>query len=415
MAGRGSREPGAAAPVKAGVDAARRASLCSRSARDAARRRGDRMNAAGRIAIVGGGVIGCAIAWELARRGAPVTLVERGQIGMEASWASAGIVSLPNRPEWSRERIELGRRSLELYPGWVADLEERTGVDVGYRRPGEWNIAVDAEREAIERERAAFQQGLGYVVEEVSPAEARRREPAMPGAVAAAWFAPKVGSLQVHQLTRALAQAAAAAGAEIRDQTPVSAIDIENGRAAAVRTASGSVPADTVVLAAGAWTRLLGDAIGMTFPTRPVKGQLLAYTGAPVRPRAAICGHGGYVRPRPDGSVIVAATEEEGAGFDRRLTAGGFEWLIQLTRTLCPALLEGEVAESWTGLRPGSDTGEPIIGAVPGVEGLWVAAGHFRTGAKEAPATGRLVAESLLAGAADPLLARFAPRLEAQR
>jgi glycine oxidase len=358
-------------------------------------------------------VIGCAIAWELSRRGVPVTLVERGQIGGEASWASAGIVSLPNRPEWSRERIELGKMSLGMYPEWVADLERRTGVDVGYRRPGEWNVAVDEEYEAVERRRAEFQRGLGYTVEEVGVAEARRREPALPPSLRVAFFMPDVGSLQVHQLAKALAMAAAAEGAEILTQTPVGGIEIEDGRAVGLRLADSQVRADTIVLAAGAWTRLLGDAVGLSFPTRPVKGQLVSYVGAPLRPRGVVSGHGGYVRPRPDGSVIVAATEEE-AGFDRRITAGGVEWLIQLTRTLCPVLLEGELAESWTGLRPASDTGEPIIGPVPGVEGLWVTAGHFRTGAKEAPATGRLVAESIASGAVNPLLARFAPKPEEQ-
>lgn len=372
------------------------------------------MNPAGRIAIVGGGVMGCAIAWELARRGAKVTVVERGQIGGEASWASAGIVSLPNRPEWSRERIDLGKMSLAMYPEWVADLESRTGVDVGYRRPGEWNIATTEEYEAVERRRAEFQAGLGYRVEEISAAAARTREPALPGSLRTAFFMPDVGSLQLHQLTKALAMAAAAAGVTVRSQTPVGGLEIVDGAVAGLRLADGPLAADTVVLAAGAWTRLLGDAVGLSFPTRPVKGQLVSFTGAPLRPRGVISGHGGYVRPRPDGSVIVAATEEE-AGFDRRITADGVEWLIQLARTLCPVLLEGELAESWTGLRPGSDTGEPIIGPVPGVDGLWIAAGHFRTGAKEAPATGRLVAESILAGEADPLLTRFAPRPEETR
>jgi len=366
------------------------------------------MGEPGRIAIVGGGVIGCGIAWELARRGADVTLVERGQIGREASWASAGIVSLPNRPEWRPERIELGRLSLAMYPEWVADLEERTGIGVEFRRPGEWAIAVDDEHRAIEARRAAFQRSLGYAVEEVAPEEARRREPALPPALAAAWFSPGVGSLSVHRLTQALARAAQIAGATVLEGTPVGGIDIRDGRVQGVHLTDGHVPAETVVLAAGAWTRLLGDAVGLDVPTRPVKGQLVAFAGAPLRPAGVVAGHGGYVRPRPDGTTIVAATEED-AGFDRRVTAPGVEWLIQLARTLCPALLEGELAETWTGLRPGTDTGEPIIGPVRSVDGLWVSAGHFRTGAKEAPATARLVADSILGGAVDPVLAPFAP------
>jgi glycine oxidase len=105
---------------------------------------------------------------------------------------------------------------------------------------------------------------------------------------------------------------------------------------------------------------------------------------------------------------MVAATEED-VGFDRRVTGDGVAWLLGLTRTLCPVLLQGEVAETWTGLRPASETGDPLIGPVPGYEGLWVSAGHFRTGAKEAPATAMLVAEALATGETPPLLAPFAP------
>jgi glycine oxidase len=105
---------------------------------------------------------------------------------------------------------------------------------------------------------------------------------------------------------------------------------------------------------------------------------------------------------------MVAATEED-VGFDRRVTGDGVFWLLGLTRTLCPVLLQGEVAETWTGLRPGSETGDPLIGPVPGYEGLWVSAGHFRTGAKEAPATAMLVADALTTGETPPLLAAFSP------
>lgn len=361
-----------------------------------------------RVVIVGGGVIGCGIAFELAKRGVRATLVERGPIGQEASWASAGIVSLPSRPQWSAHRIELGARSLAAYPEWVADVEARTGIGVDYLRPGEWSIAVDAEHAAVEANIAEFQRALGYEVETVDPAEARRREPALPEALTAAWFQPGVGSLSLHKLTRALAAAAAQLGATIRPETPVGSLVRAGDRVTGVRLGDGDLAADLVVLATGAWTKLLGDAIGATLPVRPIKGQLVAFADAPVRPGAVISGHGGYVRPRPDGTTMVAATEED-AGFDRRVTGDGIAWLLDLTRTLCPRLLEGTLAETWTGLRPGSGTGEPMIGAVPGLDGLWVAAGHFRTGAKEAPATAMLAAAAIAGEDPDPLLAAFAP------
>ncbi|MBA3414790.1 MAG: FAD-dependent oxidoreductase, partial [Chloroflexia bacterium] len=359
------------------------------------------------IVIVGGGVIGCAILFELAKRGVRATLVERGMVGREASWASAGIISLPSRPAWRPERVELGRRSLERYPALVAELEATTGIAIDYARTGEWQIAVDPEHAAEEAARAAYQQGLGYTVEAVDPAEARRREPALPERLEEAWFVPGVGSLTVFRLTQAFAAAARALGATVLEETPVGGLLRDGGRVAGVRLLDRDLPATTTVLATGAWTRFLGDAAGAALPTRPVKGQLVAFANAPVRPTSIIAGHGGYVRPRPDGSVVVAATEEE-AGFDRRVTGDGVAWLLDLTRTLCPGLLAGELVESWAGLRPGSDTGDPMMGLVPGLDGLWVAAGHFRTGAKEAPASGALVAAALAGEPPDPLLAAFA-------
>src|ERR671916_2672663 len=134
----------------------------------------------GSVVIAGAGVIGTGIAFELARRGVSVTLVERGRIGGEASWASAGIVSLPSRPWMKSERVELGRISLERYPALVAELEERTGLAIDYRLPGEWVVAVDEEHAEAERTVAAWQRGMGLDIADVPPAVARQTEPALP-------------------------------------------------------------------------------------------------------------------------------------------------------------------------------------------------------------------------------------------
>jgi glycine oxidase len=195
------------------------------------------------------------------------------------------------------------------------------------------------------------------------------------------------------------------------EETPVGGLVREGQRIAGVHLQDRDIAADVTVLATGAWTRLLGDTLRVTLPIRPVKGQLIAFANAPLQPQFVISGHVGYVRPRPDGSTIVAATEED-VGFDRRVTGEGVAWLLELTRVLCPVLLQGELVETWSGLRPGSDTENPLIGPVPGYEGLWVCAGHFRTGAKEAPATAALVAEALATGETPELLRAFSPAVQ---
>jgi glycine oxidase len=360
------------------------------------------------VIVVGGGVIGSGIAFELARRGVSVTVIERGRIGGEASWASAGIISPPTRPWFRPERVQLGELSREHYPALVEDLEARTGIDIEYRRPGEWVIAADDAHAEAEAEIVRWQRSLGLEVEDVSPAEARRREPALPENLVAAWFHQDVGALSVYRLSQALAAAAGLMGATVLEDTPVGGLLKDGDRVTGVRLHDRELHAGVTVLATGAWTRLLGDELGVNLPTKPVKGQLIAYADAPLRPRYVLSGHGGYVRPRADGTTLVAATEEE-AGFDRRVTGDGVAWLLDLTRTLCPVLLQGEIAQTWTGLRPGTETGDPLIGPVPGYEGLWVSAGHFRTGAKEGPATATLVAEAIVSGETPSLLRPFDP------
>ena len=358
--------------------------------------------------IVGAGVIGSAIAYELSQRGVEVTLIDRGPVGREASWASAGIISLPGRPAWREERIELGVRSRERYPALVDELETRTGIAIEYHRPGELAVALDDAHAEAAGAVVEWQRSRGYTINELTPAAARELEPALPPNPRAVWLTRDVGFLSVYRLTLALAAAAERAGATVLAETPVAAVTHADGRVTGVRLADRELPAETVILATGAWTRFFGDALGAPLPTKPIKGQLIAFAHAPVRPVHLLMGHGGYVRPRPDGTTMVAATEED-AGFDKRVTGAGIAWLLDLTRTLCPGLLEGEMVESWSGLRPASATDDPIIGPVSGHDGLWVAAGHFRTGAKEAPATAALVADGVVTGRVDPLLAPFAP------
>lgn len=367
-----------------------------------------RMNRTFDVIVVGGGVIGCGIAFELTKLGSSVALIERGPIGREASWASAGIISVPNRMDMSSERIEITRRGLQRYPRLVAELEAETGLSLDYRPNGAFSIALNASA-AMELDRLGeWQREQGFTVEKLDTVTARQRDRSLPEEMASVWFAPAVGALSVHRLTLAFAAAAKNRGATILSETPVVAVTHQNGKVTGVTIADGHVASPTVVLATGAWTKFLGDSLNIPLPTRPVKGQLIAFADPPMRPRHVISGHGGYIVPRVDGTVLAAATEEE-VGFDRRVTGDGVNWLLGLASTLRPTLLAGEVVSTWTGLRPGTADREPLMGPVEQYEGLWVAAGHFRTGAKEAPGSVELIASSLVSGQLHPLLERFTP------
>lgn len=353
------------------------------------------------VLVIGGGVIGCALAHRLTLGGARVTLVERGRIAGEASWATAGIISPPGSP--------LEARSFAAYPALIEELREATGLSVEYRRSGKLTVALAAADIAPLRHAMGVYRELGVVVEWLDGDEARRRESALNAAAWGALWFPAVGSLRGHRLTAALARAAQLGGATIIEGTPVLGLLTAGERVAGARIAGGELRAGQTVLAAGAWTAGIAAELGLPLPTRPVRGQMLALTGAEPPPRHILDGAGGYLIPRADGAVAVGATVDEGAGFDARVTPDGLTWLAGLVRALAPALTGARVAEVWAGLRPGSADGAPLLGRVPGYDGLWVAAGHGRNGILWAPVTADILAASILAGRPDPALAPYDP------
>lgn len=355
------------------------------------------------VVIVGGGVIGCAIAYELAQAGARVTLLERNALAREASWASAGIISSP-----SPGTGELGLRSFRRYPALVAAVEEAAGMRTGWNPTGETTvIGADDDPRGLQ-DLMEWQRQRGLKITWLEGAALREHEPVLAPHIAAGIYDPDAGSLRVHLLAQALARAATAHGATIREFTPVLGIETAGGRVTGVRTDAGSVAADVVVLAAGAWSKSLAAMTGLNVPTRPVHGQMLAIADAPVGLRTVVAGFGAYLLPRADGTIAVGATQEE-IGFAKRVTPRGVNELIALVAHIAPALNGGTLTETWSGLRPGNPDGNAIIGPAPGRDGLWVATGHFRGGAMLAAATGELVAAGILSGTADPLLIPYSP------
>ena len=360
------------------------------------------------VLVIGGGVIGCALAHYLAKGGAQVTLIERGRLAQEASWATAGIITAPLSPEIPIERARLELRSAELFPELIEELRTATGIGVEYNPTGELLVALtEAEAETL-HEAIPWQRNLGLPVEWLDGDVVRRREPALSQAVRGGIWIPTVASLRGHRLTLALARAARSRGAAIVEETPVEGLLTEGGRVVGVRTRSGEFRADATVIAAGAWSAALGNTIGVNLPTQPVRGQMLALADPEPPLRHIIAGAGGYLLPRADGTIAVAATVDP-PGFDLRVTTEGLAWLANLVRTLAPALSGARVVETWAGLRPASADGMPLIGRAPGREGLWIATGHHRNGILWAPLTGQLLAEAMLTDRLDPALAPYDP------
>lgn len=355
------------------------------------------------IVVIGGGIIGCAIAYELAKAGERVTLLERNALAQEASWASAGIISSPGPGTGA-----FGLRSFRRYPALIAEVEENAGMRVGWNQTGETALLVGDDDPRPLQDVMEWQRQHGLHVEWLEGAALREHEPVLSPHIAAAIYERDAGSVRVHLMAQALARAAKNQGALIREYMPALGLATSGSRVTGVRTPEGIVGADVVVLAAGAWSKALGDLAGLQVPTIPVHGQMMALADPPVPLRTVVAGGGMYLLPRADGTIAVGATVEE-TGFAKRVTPAGITTLIALVEQFAPALNGARLVQTWSGLRPGSADGTPIIGPAARYDGLWIATGHYRGGALLAAITGELVAAGIRSGTVDPLLAPFTP------
>jgi glycine oxidase len=370
-----------------------------------------------KVAIIGAGVIGLGIAWRLASRGAKVEVFDRGSAGSGASHAAAGMLAACCEAEPGEDAlVALGRESQARWPAFAAELLKASGVDVELRTEGTLVVALTADDQARIHHHLAHQKKLGLPLEWISAAETRRREPHLAGKLAGAVWSPQDHQVDNRKLAAGLRIAAEAAGAAIREHTPVKEISLAGGRANGVALADGTkVQADVVVLAAGAWSRTIGGlAPDQRPPVRPIKGQMLSLKMDPAAPLMThvIWAPGVYMVPRRDGRLIVGATVEEKA-FDTALTAGGLLTLLEAAWRTIPSIEELPIDEMWVGHRPGSRDDAPIVGPGP-VQGLIYATGHHRNGILLAPVTVDAVARLVLEGTLEPAIRpfgieRFAP------
>ncbi len=233
----------------------------------------------------------------------------------------------------------------------------------------------------------------------------RRLEPGLSPALPGAAYSPGERHVNPGLLTEALAGAAASRGAVLRRGAAVSRFLVSDSRVVAVCTGDGDkIAADHIVLAAGPWTRPLARRLGFDVPTRPMRGQMLAYRSRAVK--HVLWGDEGYLVPKAGGFLYAGATGED-VGFRPTTTRRGLAWLRRMARGLVPALRYGEVASAWAGLRPGSPDGHPIIGRLPGKDNVYVATGHFRNGILLGPITGKLIAQLITEGKTETSLAPF--------
>lgn len=357
------------------------------------------------VIVVGAGVVGLAVVYELSRRGARVRLLDARAAGQGATQASAGMLT-PHTETRELPALEgLARRSLDLYDAFIERVREDSGVAIEYRRCGSLHVAIDDTQMEHLRRLAVRLAAAGVAAGLLSPAQVREHEPQVAD-VAGGLLVPAHGYVIAADFVRALLAAAAARGTHLEIERVVQVGADATG--IRVETARGAMHAPAVVIAAGSWSSRVAVSGSTAVPVRPVRGQLVQLDW-PTAPLARIVwGPDCYLVPWTTGAVLVGATVEE-AGFDERATTAGVRDLLDAACELIPAAWQATFAGVRVGLRPGTPDDLPILGVSPRVPGVYYATGHYRNGVLLAPVTAVLLADLVLGQRADPVLEPFRP------
>jgi glycine oxidase len=333
------------------------------------------------VAIIGAGIIGCAVAEELGRRGARVAVFDAREVGAGATQASAGILAPYVEGHQRGPLLEQGVRSLALYDAFVERLTA-SGVAIEYRRCGTLELADTEERfESLRRSSEGAPDPVEWVPREALAGFEAGVSADLPGAR----FCQSHGYVVVHQLLEALVASARGSGVGFHEHATVAHVE-RNGERFTLRTTAGDFTASAVVVCAGGWSSQLEFAAELEDRVRPIRGQLvrLRWRGEPLR--HILWSSGCYIVPWQDGTVLVGATAED-VGYEERATVTGVRDLLDAACEVMPPLWNADFLGVKVGLRPASTDGLPIVRASERTPGLLFATGHYRNGILLAPLT----------------------------
>ncbi|WP_442485774.1 glycine oxidase ThiO [Aeoliella sp. SH292] len=351
--------------------------------------------------VIGAGVVGLSIAYELARRGNSVVVVDRQPPGLEASWAGAGILPPGSWYEDHPALEQLAALAGKLNPEWSTELRATTGIDNELATVGALHLVASPEH--AERLAAKFDRWRALYISITKPHSITEIEPQLRfDAAKSCYYVPGEAQINNRRHVEALVAGCGLRGVSIAHPAEVEQLVRQGSAIAAVETSAGTVKANRIVLAAGSWSEMLGHTAEIPLKIRPIRGQMLSF-GPRTEPLLRGIVHRGdrYLVSRRDGRLIVGSTVED-VGFEKRNTPEAMSELEQFARDLLPALADEPVLERWSGLRPASGDGLPYIGPVPGVHNAYVAAGHYRAGLQLASGTAVALVD-LMMGEAPPL------------
>ncbi|MCE9607636.1 MAG: glycine oxidase ThiO [Planctomycetia bacterium] len=347
--------------------------------------------------IIGGGAIGLSLAYELARRGEKVRVIERGLLGRESSWAGAGIVPPAIVRAEDPPLAQLGGHAYDLHIEWNARLKHDTGIDTGYHCRGALYLAQDTSvLDRLENDVAPFR-AQNLPCEKLTAAKLAEVEPALAGAmddgrITAGYYVPGEAQLRNPWYIRALEAACSDLGVKFTTAAPAEEFILRDGLLREVRTPIGTFAAEKFCLTTGSWSAHLGELLGLRLAIKPIRGQIaLLHPAKPVINGIVYSGRKYFVA-RQDGRVLVGSTEED-VGFDKTTTSIVVRDLLDFALHIAPALNDATVEQSWAGLRPHSADGLPYLGRSPTCANMYVAAGHYRWGLCLSPATAVVMAQ----------------------
>lgn len=361
------------------------------------------------VAIIGGGVIGLAVARSLARRGLrDVLVIDRASLGSEASSAAAGMLAPQAEADCADDFFRLCCQSRDLYPGFAQALNEETGIDIELETSGTLYLALTEEDESELEKRYEWQARAGLEVEKLSADTAKLLEPCLSPLVRAALRFPRDTQVENRRLINALAAANEALGVSLLTGVSVDSLDIERNRVAGIETSRGFIACEKVVIAGGAWTsQVLNEALPNP-RIEPIRGQMVEFEATPQIARHVIYSPRGYVVPRRDGRLLAGSTSEH-AGYDKRVTAAGIQSIVTSALEISPSIAALPLTSSWAGLRPRAADGLPVLGPCAEIAGVFFATGHYRNGILLTPVTAELLARAIVDEEISPPLKIFSP------
>ncbi len=356
------------------------------------------------VAIVGGGIIGTSIAFELASANLRVVVLDRQEPGLESSWAAAGMLSPgPDAPS-ALPLVPLGKDSFLRYPDFVAAIESASGKSTGFARPGTLEIFTGRNAEQNRDAMIAQYRALELPIDPLSAEAARKLEPSLGPEVRAAALLSREATIEPRALVAAAIDACKNKRVTFRTGVSVTSFLRDGNRCTGVIAGTEKIAARFVVLAAGSFCGTLtgnytvsnSHSFAPFAPTHPVRGQMLALRSENISLARVVRSDHAYLVPRADGRLVAGSTLEN-AGFQKEVTAEGKEKILRGVAEMIPALASAEIVESWSGLRPGTPDNLPIIGPTE-IDGLLVATGHYRNGILLAPATANILRELVVTG-----------------